>query len=104
MQHGGLCTGLPFGIEEGKGSKSKSSTTMDIAGFIVTISGGTKSSNQRTGTTKPKAVPLVASNFSIDDIPRYMYHTHMVCVCIVGIHALSACCFCDCRCLLFPSE
>ena len=65
-------TGLPFGIEEGKGSSSRSKTNqIDIAELIIDVSNGSRSANMKTGTMKPQTVPLVASNFSMDDMARY---------------------------------
>ena len=66
---------FPFAIEEGKGSKNKSRTNqMDVSELIIDVSNGSRSTNMKTGTMKPKTVPLIASNFEVDDIERYVVY------------------------------
>ncbi len=64
-------TGLPFGIEEGKRASSRSkSNQIDVSEMIMDLSNGSCSANMKVGTMKPQTVPLVASNFDMDDMAR----------------------------------
>ena len=63
---------LPFAVEEGKGSRNRSKVNqLDISKLIIDISNGSRSANMKTGIVKPKTVPLIASNFDIEDLQRY---------------------------------
>lgn len=67
-------SGLPFGVEEVKGSKSQGRTNqLDIGDLIIDVTNGSRSTNMNTLTMKPKTVPVVASNFAMDDIERSVH-------------------------------
>ena len=65
---------LPFGIEEGKRASSRSKTNqLDITEVIMDLSNGSSSANMKMGTMRPQTVPLIASNFNIDEMARYRF-------------------------------
>ena len=63
---------LPFGTEEGaKGKKGRSrSNQLDLAELIVDLYNGSRTTNLKTGTMKPRSIPVVASNFDVEDMER----------------------------------
>lgn len=69
-------TGIPFAIEEGKGNQARAKTNqLDIAELIVDVSNGSRSANMKTGTMKPETVPLISSNFNLEEMARYVLLT-----------------------------
>ena len=63
---------LPFGIEEaakGKSGKSKANQ-LDITELVIDLNNGVRSTNLKTGSLKPKSVPVLASNFDIEEVER----------------------------------
>ena len=80
-------TGLPFGIEEGKGASGRSKTNqIDITDLIMDLANGSSSANMKMGTMKPQTVPLIASNFAIDEMARYRFHKLRNNYCTVHAH------------------
>ena len=64
---------LPFAIEEASKGKSKTrANQLDLTELIIDLYNGVRSTNMRTGSIKPKSIPVVASNFDIDDVDRYV--------------------------------
>ena len=67
---------IPFAIEEGKGSKTKSKpNSLDLAELIMSVSNGSRSTNLKSGTLKPRTAPVISSNFDLEDIERFVYDT-----------------------------
>lgn len=65
---------LPFAIEEASKGKAKSRTNqLDLTELIVDLYNGVRSTNMRTGSMKPKSIPIIASNFGIEDMERYVW-------------------------------
>ena len=63
---------LPFCIEEA-GSKIKSrsnSNFLDLPELIVDLYNGARSANLKTGSLKPKSIPVTASNFNVEEVER----------------------------------
>ena len=64
---------LPFAIEEAsKGISKTKANQLDLTELIIDLYNGVRSTNMRTGSIKPKSIPVVASNFDIDDVERYV--------------------------------
>lgn len=63
---------LPFCIEEaGSKGKSRSKTNfLDLPELIIDLYNGAKSANLKTGSLKPKSIPVTASNFDVDEVER----------------------------------
>lgn len=63
---------LPFGIEDpakGKHGKSKANQ-LDISELIIDLYNGVRSANLKTGSLKPQSVPVLASNFDVEELDR----------------------------------
>lgn len=65
---------LPYGIEEAASGRKGNSRAnrFDFAELVVDLFNGSKSTNLKTGSVKPKSIPIVASNFDVDNVARFV--------------------------------
>ena len=61
---------LPFGIEEAFPSKKGKQHKLDLSELVNDLFDGSCSANMKTGTVQPRCVPLVATNFEVEDVER----------------------------------
>lgn len=62
---------LPFAIEEAKGKKGKSKVNqVDLTELIIDLYNGSRTANLRTGFVKPRSIPILATNFDVDQMER----------------------------------
>ena len=61
---------LPFGIEEAVPSKKGKTNKLDLTELVIDLFDGAVSANMKTGALKPKSVPVLATNFDVEDIDR----------------------------------
>ena len=63
---------LPFGIEDPvKGNKGKSKANqLDVGELIIDLYNGVRSANLKTGARKPRSIPVLASNFGVEELDR----------------------------------
>ena len=61
---------LPFGIEEAVPSKKGKTNKLDLTELVIDLYDGAVSANMKTGALKPKSVPVLATNFDVEDIER----------------------------------
>ena len=61
---------LPFGIEEAVPSKKGNTNKLDLTELVIDLFDGAVSANMKTGALKPKSVPVLATNFDVEDIDR----------------------------------
>lgn len=68
---------LPFGIEEGaRGKKGKSrANQLDMPELIIELYNGSRMTNLKSGTMKPRSIPVVASNFDVEDMEKFVHFT-----------------------------
>ena len=68
---------LPFCIEEagGKGKSRSQSNYLDLPELIVDLYNGARSANLKTGSLKPRSIPVTASNFDVEEVER-LVHTY----------------------------
>ena len=71
---------LPFGIEEAMPSKKAKANKLDVAELVIDLYDGAISANMKTGTLKPKSVPVIATNFELDDVDRYYLRRMHKCI------------------------
>lgn len=64
---------LPFGIEEAMSMKKGKANKLDLTELVIDLFDGAISANMKTGALKPKTVPVLATNFELEDIDRYVY-------------------------------
>ena len=64
---------IPFAIEEARGSrKNTGSNNLDLSELVMALSNGSRSANMKTGSLKPVTVPIISSNFDLEDIERFV--------------------------------
>ena len=54
---------------KGKSAKSKANQ-LDITELVIDLYNGVRSTNLKTGSLKPKSIPVLASNFDIEEVER----------------------------------
>jgi len=69
---------LPFGIEEAQNSKKGSRAKLDLTDLVIDLYDGTISANMKSGIMKPRSVPILATNFEVEDIDRYRSVNHSI--------------------------
>ena len=62
---------LPFAIDDHHRSKSGSSS-LDVNDLIVDLYNGCKTANLQKGSLVPHSVPIVATNFNLNNDQRYV--------------------------------
>ena len=65
------CSSIPFGIEEAVSSK-KGKYKLDLTELVIDLYDGAISANMKTGSLVPKCVPVLATNFDVEDMDRYV--------------------------------
>ena len=63
------CSTFPFGIEEAVSSK-KGKLKLDLTELVIDLYDGAISANMKTGSLTPKCVPVLATNFDVEDMDR----------------------------------
>ena len=65
---------IPFAIEEARGSKRSSvgNNNFDLSDLVMALSNGSRSTNMKTGSVKPKTVPVLSSNYDMENLARYV--------------------------------
>ena len=61
---------LPFGIEEAVPMKKGKVNKLDLTELVIDLFDGAISANMKTGALKPKTVPVLATNFEVEEIDR----------------------------------
>lgn len=61
---------LPFGIEEAMPTRKGKSNKLDLTELVIDLFDGAISANMKTGALKPKTVPVLATNFEVEEIDR----------------------------------
>ena len=61
---------LPFGIEEAMPMKKGKANKLDLTELVIDLFDGSISANMKTGALTPKTVPVMASNFELEEIDR----------------------------------
>ena len=62
---------IPFGIEEAVPSKKGKQNKLDLTELVIDLYDGAISANMKTGALVPKCVPVIATNFDVEEIDRY---------------------------------
>ena len=68
-------TTLPFGIEEAIPARKGKGNKLDLTELVIDLYDGAISANMKTGALKPKTVPVLATNFDIEDVD--IEHKHI---------------------------
>jgi len=63
------CSSIPFGVEEAMSSK-KGKYRLDLTELVIDLYDGAISANMKTGCLVPKCVPVLATNFDVEDMDR----------------------------------
>ena len=63
------CSSIPVGIEEVMSSK-KGKYKLDLTELVIDLYDGAISANMKTGCLVPKCVPVLATNFEVEDMDR----------------------------------
>ena len=53
-------------------AKETRTNQLDLTELIVDLYNGVCSTNMRTGSMKSKSIPIIASNFDIEEMERYV--------------------------------
>ena len=63
---------IPFGIEEAMPSTKAHSNKLDLGELVIDLYDGAISANMKSGIVKPKSAPIIATNFKVEEIARYV--------------------------------
>lgn len=63
---------IPFGIEKAVPSKKGKQNKLDLTELLIDLYDGAISANMKTGALMPNCVPVIATNFKVEEIDRYV--------------------------------
>ena len=63
-------SGLPYGIEDPKNNVASKNNAINLGELAVDLYNGSRTANMKTGSLKPLSIPLIASNFQINQQER----------------------------------
>ena len=61
---------IPFGIEEAVPSRKGKPNKLDLTELVIDLYDGAISANMKTGALVPKCVPVIATNFDVEEMDR----------------------------------